>query len=274
MDRLPQYICVKQEKPIEIIDDFIKEYCLESLNKETSNDNQYFDLTEDDIETEMKTIETEVIVISDSEDDDLVIEEKDLLIELPPKNTDLNCSNCNKSFTTKSHVTRHFKIHSRISNVKRDLCDKKPQLKERKPKTMEYVCQICNKSFTRKDHLRRHMSVHDRKTVPPPPKIKKFNCPFCDTTVTTNSSLRRHISIHFRDSSLQRRKKINRRKSSSRKSINISCPVCNKKILKKSLKWHMLLHSDESPFKCNLCEYAGKRKDYCLRHYQRAHEKI
>ena len=50
-----------------------------------------------------------------------------------------SCSVCEKTFTTKTNLNRHYRIHS-----------------EKK----DFVCHICNRAFRRSDHLKAHVLRH------------------------------------------------------------------------------------------------------------------
>lgn len=279
MDRLPKYVTVKMEKPVEIIDEdstdsLLVEYLPSFLNTHqndyTSNQSEYSDITEEEIEIELEKIkkELETIVISDSEDENTesISPENhiqtELSSELPQTNKDLNCPVCDKKFSNEYNVKRHVQIHFRSQN-KRPKRTRKP--KQSKVNKNDFFCPTCGRSFKRKGHMLRHQSVHAKKV---PPKIEEISCPWCNKQFTKKSSLRRHILIHTKNVKCYL---CQQHRSQQQRII---CPICKRIIGTKSFKWHMRLHSDERPFKCDLCDYSAKRKDYCVRHFKICHTNI
>ena len=85
------------------------------------------------------------------------------------------CEKCDKMFTQKHSLTRHYKIVH----------------EERKKETKKiYKCPICSRKFGQKAHLRTHISsIHEGK--------KPFKCSLCDTSFSLKQTLQKHIaSVH------------------------------------------------------------------------------
>ncbi|XP_037772939.1 gastrula zinc finger protein XlCGF67.1-like [Penaeus monodon] len=81
-----------------------------------------------------------------------------------------SCEICNKTFSVKSHLVRHMRVHTK----------EKP-----------YSCEICSKAFTEKCTLIRHMRVHT--------KEKPYSCEICSKAFSHKQIMVRHMRIHTRE---------------------------------------------------------------------------
>ncbi|XP_063391903.1 uncharacterized protein LOC134677387 [Cydia fagiglandana] len=64
----------------------------------------------------------------------------------------------------------------------------------------------------------------------------------------------------------------NAKKTTKSKNLAYKCDLCPKRFgNKRALVSHGYSHTDETPFQCTLCDYAGKTKKYLSRHFKARH---
>ena len=88
---------------------------------------------------------------------------------IDPDASSFECPVCNKAFTTKSLLNRHFGIHS--SNSERPL-----------------ACEFCGKTFFHFSSFRAHIKIHK--------DIRDYTCTQCSKSFRSQSHLNRHSRIH------------------------------------------------------------------------------
>jgi uncharacterized Zn-finger protein len=77
------------------------------------------------------------------------------------------CDVCNKSFSQKTHLNTHQRIHS----------GERP-----------YICDVCNKAFRKRYNLTVHERINSCK--------KPFSCDVCNNTFITRGNLQSHQRRH------------------------------------------------------------------------------
>lgn len=77
------------------------------------------------------------------------------------------CDKCDKVYTKRSHLKRHYTIHS-----------------SQKP----FKCEVCGQGFSRLEHLKRHSTIHSN--------IKRYECEFCDKKFNRPDHMLCHIKTH------------------------------------------------------------------------------
>ncbi|XP_061662273.1 gastrula zinc finger protein XlCGF8.2DB-like isoform X2 [Syngnathoides biaculeatus] len=144
------------------------------------------------------------------------------------------CSQCRKTFASKSNFKKHLKIHT----------GEKP-----------FLCSVCGQRFTQKGNLKTHTRTHTNE--------KPFSCSVCGQRFTKKGNLKRHTRAHtgekpFSCSFCRQRftqkghLKIHTRTHTGEKPF--FCSICGQRFsVKENLKTHTRTHTGEKPFFCTIC---------------------
>ncbi|XP_055682160.1 zinc finger protein weckle-like [Lutzomyia longipalpis] len=164
------------------------------------------------------------------------------------------CSKCPKRFVKVSSLKMHERSHlpddERLTSVC-PLCDKKfstkgsvkVHLKSVHTNEKFFICEDCGKSFKTKTALNEHRIVHSNEYP--------FHCSYCPKKFKNLPAKKLHEETHT--------------------DTKFECPTCGLKLnTKRTLRLHMVVHSDKRKYKCNYCGNDYKRaktlKDHLLLH--------
>ncbi|XP_046899815.1 zinc finger protein 391-like [Hypomesus transpacificus] len=213
------------------------------------------------------------------------------------------CQQCNKTFSLKSSLVRHMRMHTRdipyqyqhgskqfahklclVDHVKTHTGEKSYQCQEcRKRFSLKsqlvvhmrthtgekpFQCQECNKRFSMKCTLVRHMRMHTGK--------KPNQCQQCSQQFASNFCLVDHMRIHTGEKPLHCQEcfKIFNFKSHLIMHMRThtgekpyQCQECNKRFsVKCTLVRHMKTHTGEKPYQCQECKKCFSQKSSLVTH--------
>jgi len=182
------------------------------------------------------------------------------------------CDTCGKSFHLKAALKKHQVTHQTDRPFLCTLCGstyksaKVLQMhtqnvhkgkKRKNENNCIYHCKVCDKKFHLKQIFDNHVMTHGAETP--------YHCKQCDAKYKSPASLRSHVRGVHRGKS---------RRPADDSLCKFECVICKKKFhMKPALTRHLLVHSDERPWKCKHCSSEFKRRDCLMDHIKRSHEK-
>ncbi|XP_062991136.1 zinc finger and BTB domain-containing protein 41 [Elgaria multicarinata webbii] len=213
----------------------------------TEEDRQEEDTLEDDTESEEQS---EKERDEDShETDDLAgnISEGNISTYIPViiQNSSkkcLQCPKCDKTFDRAGKFESHARVHT----------GEKP-----------FECDICHQRYSTKSNLTVHRKNHNNEIEF---HKKEHKCPYCNKLHATKKTLIKHVK-RFHPENVQEFLSIKKKKSEGWK-----CDICNKSFTRRPhLEEHMILHTQDKPFKCTYCEEHFKSRFARLKHQEKFH---
>ena len=173
------------------------------------------------------------------------------------------CPQCDKkTFYIQHHFFLHLDSHR----------DEKPR-----------PCTFCGKNFKHILSLYVHQRVQCNQTCLDK-KIEVYNCPLCENTFSDSTSVNVHVKIHSEikhkcpeencKSSFKNERHFRNHKKRTHEGPRecFQCLECETSFSRKqALDRHQRIHTDEKPFKCKFCGYAGKWRSNLQAHNKSFH---
>ncbi|XP_033507304.1 zinc finger and BTB domain-containing protein 41 [Epinephelus lanceolatus] len=164
-----------------------------------------------------------------------------VIIQISSKKT-LKCPKCNKTFDRAGKYESHTRVHT----------GEKP-----------FQCDICLQRYSTKSNLTVHKKKHASNA---PFQKKEHKCPFCNKLHASKKTLAKHVRRLHPD---HIQEFLTKRK---RKSEGWKCAICLKTFSRRPhLQEHMILHTQERPFKCSFCDEYFKSRFARLKHQEKNH---
>ncbi|XP_069778334.1 zinc finger protein ZFAT isoform X2 [Narcine bancroftii] len=185
------------------------------------------------------------------------------------------CEYCNKVFKFKHSLQAHLRIHTNEKPYKCLECDYASTIKAnlivhmRKHTGEKFSCDYCAFTCLSKGHLKVHIErVHK--------KIKQ-HCRFCKKKYSDIKNLLKHIrESHDMDEEKVKEvyDELRLLTREGKRQLLYDCHVCERKFKNESDRdRHMLVHGDDRPFACELCDH-GATKYHSLETHVRKHKFI
>ncbi|XP_062338092.1 zinc finger and BTB domain-containing protein 41 [Osmerus eperlanus] len=164
-----------------------------------------------------------------------------VIIHTASKKT-LQCPKCDKTFDRIGKYESHTRVHT----------GEKP-----------FQCDVCLQCYSTKSNLTVHKKKHDNDA---PFQRKEHKCPFCSKLHASRKTLSKHVRRfhpdHIQEFIIMRK----------RKSEGWKCDICHKSFTRRPhLEEHMILHSQDRPFKCSFCDDYFKSRFARLKHQEKYH---
>ncbi|XP_060220378.1 zinc finger and BTB domain-containing protein 41 [Meriones unguiculatus] len=154
----------------------------------------------------------------------------------------LQCPKCDKTFDRIGKYESHTRVHT----------GEKP-----------FECDICHQRYSTKSNLTVHRKKHSNEVEF---HKKEHKCPYCNKLHASKKTLAKHVK-RFHPENAQEFISIKKTKSESWK-----CDICKKSFTRRPhLEEHMILHSQDKPFKCTYCEEHFKSRFARLKHQEKFH---
>lgn len=159
-----------------------------------------------------------------------------------------HCSLCLRSFQSATCLKQHhIRVHLRVR------ANKAPHASGRRASSMagkEFPCPVCGKVFRFRSLLASHSLIHS--------ELRPYACEFCSRSFRRLSHLKRHREVVHANG--------------ARMPQSFICHICGKdKKCRSQLARHVIIHTGERPYTCDLCPARFNRRGNLQQHRKRMH---
>lgn len=164
-----------------------------------------------------------------------------------------SCSKCEKSFSHRQTLVRHFASHD--------------------PKNAK-LCPYCVKVFVRSDDLKRHIRTHTGE--------RPYRCQLCPKAYVQHSELQEHVRSHSREKQfkcstcaleLSSRNGLYLHHKKHQQSMDHACFYCSKRFVTTSERRSHLRHVHRNLFRPWVCERETCKQSFDTKQTLTEHEK-
>ena len=179
-----------------------------------------------------------------------------------------NCEFCGKLFKSKWHLTEHSRVHTGDKPYSCEICGKTFAVsanykrhhntlhigrKKQKHGVKHFKCDVCEKFLRSKWHLANHIRIHTGD--------KPYSCEICGKSFTEKNSLKRHQLTYNHG-----------RHKQKHGMQQFNCDVCQNTFgSKRHLTAHVRIHTDDKPYRCEICGRSFTENRSLKRHHITLH---
>ncbi|XP_073804523.1 uncharacterized protein isoform X1 [Danio rerio] len=190
-----------------------------------------------------------------------------------------SCTRCRKSFSKKSNLDIHMRVHTKEKPYTCKQCGKRFGYIQGFENHMRihtgerpYTCQQCGKSFYHAGNFAAHQRIHTGQ--------RKYTCQHCGKSFSKTGNLAVHMRIHTGEKpyscsqcgkSFKQNVTLKIHMRTHNEERIFTCTQCGKSISQKHyLDIHMRIHTGEKPYTCTECgksfPYKGSLKHHMISH--------
>lgn len=197
----------------------------------------------------------------------------------------LACPVCNKTFSSRSNMMKHMKVHG-DKQAECHICRKKFHYENYlklhiatvHEKQYQLQCTHCGKVLFSKTGLIAHIKQFHADT------IKLYPCPKCGKTFRQKGNMKTHLISHTKDraykcdvcnKAFKYPDQLNRHRLEHTLSQKYACELCDKQFVRTyELRNHMRNYHSGFVYVCGICHECCAHRHTIIRHYKRKHPEV
>ncbi|XP_059171073.1 uncharacterized protein LOC131952446 [Physella acuta] len=197
----------------------------------------------------------------------------------------LACPDCGKSFSSRSNMMKHLKVHGE-KQAECHICRKKFHYENYlklhiatvHEKQYQLQCTHCGKVLFSKTGLIAHIKQFHADT------IKLYPCPKCGKTFRQKGNMKTHLISHTKEraykcdvcgKAFKYPDQLNRHRLEHTLQQKYSCELCDKQFVRTyELRNHMRNYHSGYVYVCGVCHECCAHRHTIIRHYKRKHPEV